>query len=357
MQSVQELFIPKDVARIVTIGPRDPEMGVDWSSRMIVDGSFRGSGGNVQQFLTGPSWTFDQLKGAIRGFPHINNGGISDKACWFQVFGRTSGGVGLSDQLTLGEIKAAFERGDSAPIVPAYWLAIEECLNRAGEENFRQAHGFGRESLLDMPMEEAQKVGRTKKSRDSKVPMPNWTFLARKWQDNKYQAGEVCRVSWVPGTRLQDCFIAGVRRSVFDPTKWAIYVIGGRGGSTVAANAILDRMPLVTGETGPGKEVILRFAEGIEIYHDTLLSRIKEATERAQSLGKGVEGFEWFGECELDKVGEQLGWPVKAVVPKWNLKGIDFGALIGGVWHSGEELFPEEKLLTISLRQKEAATI
>lgn len=351
MQTIQELFIPKDVARFVTIGPRDPETGVPASSRTVVDGIFRGPGGNVQQITTGPNWAFDQLREAVQGQHHINNGGISDKACWYQTFGRASGGVGLSDQLTLGEIKAAFERGDSSPIVPAYWLAFEDCLIRAGEENFRQAHGFGRNNLLEMPMLEAQKVGRTKKSKDFRVPMPNWTYLVRR----QNEIGEIYRVSWVPGSRLQDCFLTGVRRSVFDPSKWAIYVIGSRGGSTIAANAILDRFPLVTGEVGPAKEAILRFTEGAEAYHDLLLERIKAVVERAQQQGEGVEGFEWFGECELDKVGGQMGWPVKVSVPKWELKGIDFAALINGVWYSGEELFPEEKSLKIALRQKEAA--
>lgn len=356
MATVLEFFIPKDVLRRVTIGPRDPEMGITWSSRAVVDGIFRSAGGNIEQVITGPNWTFEQVRETLRGQHHINHGGISDIACWFQVFGKSAKEIGLSDKLTLAEIKASFENGFSVPMVPAYWLSFEECLARAGEENFRKAHGYGKTDLLEMPMAEAQKVARTKKSREFKVPHPNWTYLARRWAGDRYEFLEIYRVSWIPGARLQDCFIAGARRSVFDPTKWAVFVIGSRGGSTVAANAVLDRLPLVTGEVGLEKEAILRFTEGVEAYHDLLLARIIAITELAQRQGKGIEGFIWFGETELEKVGEQLGWPVKVMVPKWELKGIDFHALIEGMWYSGEELFPEKKYITIPLRTRESAT-
>ncbi len=356
MQTVLELFIPKDVLRRVTIGPRSSEEGVVWSSRQILDGVFRPTGGNTEQIITGPDWTFDQIRQLVQGQHHINSGGISDKGCWFQIFGKEANDIGLSDKLTLAEIKQSFEMGNSFPIVPAYWLAFEECLDRAGEENFRNAHGYGRDDLLQLPMEECQKVARTAKSREHNVPAANWTFLVRAWKDGEYVFHELPRVSRVPGTRLQDCFIAGVRRSVFDPTKWAVMITGGRGGSTVAANAVFDRLMLTTNETGPNREVVLRFTEGVEEYHDLLLNRIEAVTNLAQQQGKGVEGFEWLGETELDKVGERLGWPIRVVVPRWQLKGLDFAARIDGIWYTGEELFQGEKRLTIPLRSREAAT-
>lgn len=329
MRTIKEIFIPGDY--LVTKGERFPGVESLYAA-LIADGVIR----PTKTTSIWPNYTLDRTRDYLSAAgervigtqkPFLwNTSGIADKVTWWETFRINS------DLLRLAEIKQAFEQGNSVPIVVEYWTAFADCLRLTPKKLFEELHGVETEDqLLQIPFEEAQKIGWKASEEGKKAKYPDWTYAV-------YVNGERIElmplVARIPYKRGPGCFIATAMSGYLFSEAYSWTVIGARGGDSVAANAILENRPAVI---LPKVSDGLLYIEGVEEFHNLLMQQVMEAARNATKKGITVTGLEFFGITDLDKVGPQTGWPRKVKCYD-NLEGLDFWLKLGERWLSGEDL-------------------
>ncbi len=316
-KSIREMHFP-DNSTVYTVGERAPLAGISPGDLGVLDGISVTPSDYVRPdelvYMDGliglpptvvdPGTTRKQARDKFGAYNLVVAGGLPNILSWHTSFGR-----GFDYPATLAQQVSARESGRSLPVVWNYPEAVKQRIEKEEAKEpgkFERVHGYNLSNYLGMPHADVQKIGRGESAKQGIGPL-DWELLKREW-DGKDEQGNTAyaarpffttlfKVAEVPYTEGDDAFLAYLGPNVFSPGKVEWMVIGGRGGSTTAGNAVFRNQNYMTRKFGDKYEK--HPIEGVGALVEKLYSRFDE-----RSFDPTKSGVVFAAQTRLIK-----GWP------------------------------------------------